>query len=435
MLSVDEALGRILAQVESLPAEKLPILDALGQVLAEDITSTFNIPPYDNVAMDGYAVQEPDIAGASRDAPRNLRVIGELPAGLAPQQSVEPGTAIRVMTGAPLPPGADTVVPFESTSEYVSSGKRASLDTIQVFDSSPAGANVRRAGEDIQAGAVILAKGTELRPADIGVLASLGLPMVKVHRRPRVAILSTGNELLPPGEPLVPGKIYDSNTYSLAALVKRYGGLPVVLGIARDEIEDLRQKVRAGLEADLLLTSAGVSKGDYDIVKDVLAAEGKVEFWQVAIKPGRPMAFGVLPRKDGGVPHIGLPGNPVASMVAFEQFVRPAILKMMGKRNLRKPEVEAIFHGRYPNGDHRRCYARVRVVEENGELHAYSTGPQGSGILTSMAYANGLAVVPESLSMAEDGVRLKVQMLDDDFRFWILDFGLRPVGERARVQR
>ncbi len=408
MLNVDEALARILDQVERLPAEERPIIDVLGLTLAEDIVSTFNIPPHDNVAMDGYAVQAPDIDAATAANPSRLQIIGELPAGVTPKQAVEPGTAIRVMTGAPVPPGADTVVPFEATSELDGAQRVAVLDTISIYDPPAAGANIRRAGEDIREGRVVFSKGIELRPAEIGVIASVGLASVKVHRRPRVAILSTGNELLEPGEPIVPGKIYDSNTYSLSALVRKYGGEPVVLGIALDELEDIRARVRAGLETDLLLTSAGVSKGDYDVVKDVLAGEGAVEFWQVAIKPGRPMAFGVI----SGVPHVGLPGNPVASIVAFEQFVRPAMLKMLGRRRLRKPEIEAIFHGRVTNGDNRRCFARVRVVEEDGEMHAYSAGAQGSGVLTSMAYANGLAIVPEALSVAEDGARLKVQMVD-----------------------
>lgn len=408
MLSVDDALARILAQVNSLSAEKRPLLDTLGQTLAEDIVSTFDIPPHDNVAMDGYAVKALDISAASSDSPSRLRIIGELPAGVAPEQAVEVGTAIRVMTGASLPPGADTVVPFELTSEQRQGREVAVSSAISIYDPPPIGANIRLAGEDIRSGRLVLATGTELRPAEIGVIASMGLPSVNVHRRPRVSILSTGNELLHPGEPMVAGKIYDSNTYSLAALVRRYGGEPMVLGIALDEVNDIRARVKAGLEADLLLTSAGVSKGDYDVVKDVLAAEGAVEFWQVAIKPGRPMAFGLI----GGIPHVGLPGNPVASIVAFEQFVRPAMLKMLGRRRLHKPEIEAVFHGRVTNSDHRRCFARVRVVEEEDQMHAYSAGPQGSGVLTSMAYANGLAVVPEELGVAEDGAILRVQMLE-----------------------
>ena len=344
MLNVDEALARILDQVECLPAEERPITDVLGLTLAEDIVSTLDIPPHDNVAMDGYAVQALDIVAATPANPSRLQIIGELPAGVTPKQAVEPGTAIRVMTGAPVPPGADTVVPFESTSELDGSERVVVSATISIYDPPAAGANIRRAGEDIRQGRVVLSKGIELRPAEIGVIASVGLASVKVHRRPRVAILSTGNELLEPGEPIVPGKIYDSNTYSLSALVRKYGGEPVVLGIALDEVEDIRARVRAGLETDLLLTSAGVSKGDYDVVKDVLAGEGAVEFWQVAIKPGRPMAFGLI----SGVPHVGLPGNPVASIVAFEQFVRPAMLKMLG----RQPAAQAGDRGYLPRARH-----------------------------------------------------------------------------------
>ena len=271
-------------------------------------------------------------------------------------------------------------MPFESTSEREHAQRVATSSTISIYDPPPIGANIRRAGEDIRVGRVVLARGIELRPAEIGVIASVGLAKVRVHRRPRVAILSTGNELLEPGEPLVPGKIYDSNTYSLAALVRRYGGVPVGLGIALDEVEDIRTRVRSGLETDLLLTSAGVSKGDYDVVKDVLAAEGAVEFWQVAIKPGRPMAFGLIQ----GVPHVGLPGNPVASIVAFEQFVRPAIAEDAGE----KPAAQAGDQGYVPWSGHQWGQSPVFRPRQGGRGRGdrctlIQPAPKGSGVLTS----------------------------------------------------
>lgn len=406
MIGVEEAAARVLSHVRTLPPERRAVLDALGQVLAEDVRATFDIPPRANSAMDGYAVRAADTVGATAAAPRFLEVIAELPAGHAPTVSVRPGTAIRIMTGAPMPEGADAVVQFELTTEAQGASPRDGR--IGILAAAKPAQNVRQAGEDVRAGDVVLRAGSEVRPAEVGVLASLGRREVAVIRRPRVAVLSTGDELLAPGEPLQPGKIYDANGYSVAALVRRYGGVPVQLGIARDRIEDLVAKVRAGLESDMLITSAGVSVGDYDVVKDVLAAEGEIGFWQVRIKPGKPIAFGQI----RGVPFVGLPGNPVASMVAFEQFVRPAILKMLGKTKLRKPEVEATLVGEVQNRDGRRCFYRAAVERRGGEYVATLTGPQGSGILTSMAQADGLVVIPEDVREAKTGDRVRVQMLD-----------------------
>ena len=406
MIPVEEAAELILAPVRVLEAERRSPLDALGQVLAEDVRAAFSIPPSDNTAMDGYAVRATDTAGARSDAPRYLRVVGELHAGRAPGVAVEPGTAVRIMTGAPIPPGADAVVQFELTTE--ASPGAATAGFVGVLRPARPGGNVRRAGEDVREGQVVLSAGTELRPAEVGVLASLGLTSVAVVRRPRVAVLSTGDELRSPGEPLAPGTIYDANSYSVAALVRRYGGEPTLLGIARDRADDLVARIRAGLGSDLLITSAGVSVGDYDLVKKVLAAEGEIGFWQVRMKPGRPLAFGQI----RGVPVVGLPGNPVASMVAFEQFVRPAILKMLGKWRRRKPEIEARLVGSADNRDGRRCFVRASVAREADGYVATVTGPQGSGILTSMSQANGLVVIPEDVPEVTTGDRVRVQMLD-----------------------
>jgi molybdopterin molybdotransferase len=415
MISVEEALERILSYVTVLEPEEKPILDALGQVLAEDITSDLDIPPLDNTAMDGYAVRAEDTAAASPQSPIRLQVVGELAAGYVYEGKVRPGTAVRIMTGAPLPPGADAVAPFEDTYE---SGSHAfgrfskAADSVLVCKAVRPGANVRRAGEDVTRGALVLSRGTILRPAHIGVLASLGRATVRVIRRPVVAVLSTGDELVEVGQPLRPGAIYDSNTYSVAAMILQNGGLPRVLGIARDTVEDLTAKIRQGLDADMLITSAGVSRGDYDVVKDVLAREGEVDFWTVRMRPGKPLAFGAFDSGGRRVPHIGLPGNPVSSMVTFELFGRPALFKMMGKSRWQRPTIRAVSEDRITNNDGRRVFARAIVSQRNGRYYASLTGPQGSGILTSMSLANALLVVPEDVPVVEPGDEVSAIMLD-----------------------
>jgi molybdopterin molybdotransferase len=416
MLSVEEARSRILEMFQPLESERKPILEALGQVLAEDVSSPMFIPPLANSAMDGYAVQSSDITGATPDTPKSLRVIGQVAAGQLPQNEVVPGTAVRIMTGGPIPPGADTVVPFEDTDEYdlKSSGMGLSdIAEIKVNIGASEGSNVRPAGQDISKGQTVLKKGMLLRPSEIGVLASVGRDMVEVVRRPVVAVIATGDELMEPGGPIAPGKIYDSNSYSVTAAVLRYGGVPLFLGIARDNLESMNAKLEEGLDADLLLTSAGVSRGDYDIVKDLLASRGKVAFWSVRMRPAKPLAFGVFPRPGGRqVPHVGLPGNPVSALVAFEELVRPAILRMLGRTDLEKPTIRAELEEDVVNTDGRRVFARVVVTRRNGRYYACLTGDQGSGVLTSMALANGLAICPEDVPRMKAGEEVDVQMLD-----------------------
>ena len=413
MLSVEEALERILESVHVLEPEESPLLDALGQVLAEDAVSEYDIPPLDNSAMDGYAVRAIDIVGASKDTPVTLRVIGSVAAGELPRDNVAAGTAVRIMTGAPVPEGADAIVPFEDTDELERRGPSGNLNEIGIRYEVKQGADIRLAGQDVTKGDLVLAKGSVLRPSEIGVLASLGSDKVKVIRRPVVAILATGDELLEPGEEYGPGKIYNSNSLTIAAGVLRYGGVPKLLGIARDNLESMNSRLREGLDSDILVTSAGVSKGDYDMVKDVLAQHGKIDFWSVRMRPAKPLAFGVLNAPDGKkVPHIGLPGNPVSAVVAFEQFGRAAIRKMMGKPNLGRPTVEAILDEPIHNTDSRRVYARAVVTKQHGEYHVRLTGDQGSNLLTSMARANALAICPEDIPRKEAGEVVVVQMLD-----------------------
>lgn len=412
MVSVEEALQKILSCIEVLEPETKPILDCSRQVLAEDIRSTIDIPPLDNSAMDGYAVKAEDIRGASEASPKILSVTGKVAAGSMPKGEVKRGSAIRIMTGAPLPQGADAVVPFENTDEIARKASHDDLSQIGILREVREGMNVRRKGEDIAKGSLVLKKGTVLRPSEIGVIASLGRPTVAVIRRPVVSILATGDELTDIDQPLPAGKIYNSNTYTIAAEVRQYGGIAKILGIGRDSVRSLEQKIDEGLDSDMLITSGGVSKGDYDVVKDVLAKCGEITLQTVCMKPGKPSAFGMIGKGSRKIPHLGLPGNPVSSMVTFEQFARPAILKMMGKSNLAKPSIRAIIEDDIVNTDMRRLFARVTVAKRNGKYYARVTGPQGSGILTSMVKANGLAVIPENTKRVKGGDIVEVQMLD-----------------------
>jgi molybdopterin molybdotransferase len=413
MISVEDALEQILPKFHVLETQEVELFEALDRVLAEDIYSNINVPPFANSAMDGYAVRSADVVAASREHPVRLHVIGNLAAGYTTVQRVETGTAIRIMTGAPLPDGSDAVVRFEDTSEAAVGGavskKSGGRPEIDIFCGARSQENVRPLGEDIREGELALARGTVIRPAEVGVLATLGRAKLQVIRRPRVAILATGDELVDIDEPLAPGKIRNSNEYSVTALVLRYGGVPVRLGIARDNIADLTAKIKAGLaqKVDLFITSAGVSVGDYDVVKDVLNREGQMHFWQVRMKPGKPLAFGEI----AGVPLLGLPGNPVSTMVSFEQFARPALLKMQGKTRWVKPTIEAVLEDDVENSG-RRGYIRVILRKGPAGWSAQVTGGQGSGVLTSMSKATGLAIIPEDLAGKKAGERVQVQVLD-----------------------
>ena len=413
MLSVEDALERILRHFHPLEAQQTPLLDAIGQVLTADALANHDIPPLDNSAMDGYALQAADVLGASADNPITLKVAGAVAAGELPDVTVTPGSALRIMTGAPVPDGADAVVPFEDTDEMQRRADGTPLTEIAIRYQVSVGDDIRPAGQDVRKGERVLQAGTMLRPSEIGVLASLGYNSVSVSRRPVVTILATGNELLEPGEPYRPGMIYNSNTYSIAASVLRYGGVPKLIGIARDNLDSMNASLRDGLDSDMLVTSAGVSKGDYDMVKDVLAQHGEIDFWSVRMRPAKPLAFGVLNAGEGRkVPLLGLPGNPVSALVAFEQFGRAAIRRMLGKPDAPKPTITAVLDDPIHNTDSRRVYARAVIRRENGVYRASLTGDQGSNLLTSMARANGLAICPEDLPVKQAGETVQVQMLD-----------------------
>jgi len=404
MISVDEALNKILSHIQSLGPEKVSLLDALGRVIAEEIRAPRDIPPFDNSGMDGYAVRWKDIQSVSSVSPVRLEVIEDLPAGSVSSKTLGKGQAIRIMTGAPIPKGVDTVVPVEET--------KKEGQFVSILSAVPQRSHIRRAGGDVRKGDCIIAKGDVLRSGGIGMIASTRRSFVSVYQRPLVAILCTGEELVDVDEDLDGVKIVSSNSYTLAAQVKDCGATPVQLGIARDRKEEIEEKLRQGLRADVLISSAGISVGDYDFVKDALKDLGvEMIFWRVAMKPGKPMAFGTL----HGKPVFGLPGNPVSSMVAFEEFVRPALLKMMGHHQLFRPVVEAVLKEDIRKEPGRRHFIRSSVVYEDGRFFVTTTGPQGSDKLTSMVKANGLMVIPEDREIVKAGESVKVQVLDPNF--------------------
>lgn len=408
-LTVREALALILSRMSVLPAEVVALSNALGRVLAAPVVAQDDLPPFANSSMDGYAVRAADLTSANSDSPIRLRVVGDIAAGATPLVEVTSGTAARIMTGAPLPHGADTVVPVEDTDEPWRDANRPLPAYVSIGRSAQPGDYVRYPGEDIRAGETVISSGSILRPQEIGVLAALGQERVTVVRRPRVGVLATGDELVEVSASLSPGKIRNSNSYAQAAQVRALGGEPVELGIARDTTADVRAKLETAvsLGVDLLVSSAGVSVGAYDVVKDVLDESGDVAFWRVRMRPGKPLAFGAY----RGIPYLGLPGNPVSAMVSFEMFARPSILKMGGHQSLERPRVRVIFL-EDAGSDGRESYLRAVVSREDGRYVARATGNQGSHVMTSLTRANALVIVPEGVREVAAGMELDAVMID-----------------------
>ena len=405
MTTYREALGLVLDSVSPLPARPTPLFDALGLVLAGRVVSPETVPPFTNSAMDGYAVRAEDLAAASGDTPALLEVLADLPAGSVTDLEVRPATAIRIMTGAPLPAGADTVVPVEATT---SEGSR-----VRIPASPKRGANVRYAGEDLREGEELLPEGFVLNPASLGVLASVGLAEVSARPRVRVAILTTGDELVEASARPGPGQIRDSNVQTMCGQAAAFGAVPIPI----PRVPDTREAVTAALEraraeADVIVTNGGISVGDYDFIKDVLAGFGAREvFWKVKQKPGGPLGFWLW----GGTPVFGIPGNTVAAMVCMEEYVRPALRKMMGHARLLRPEVMAVFEGEFRKSapDGKVHLIRVRARREGGRVVVSPSGPQGSGILTSMLRSNALALVPADALALRSGDEVPVHLVEE----------------------
>ena len=408
-LSVADALALVLGGVDVQGLESVPIAVALGRVLAESVTSRDTLPPFANSSMDGFAVRASDVVNASSESPVQLKVVGDIAAGSVPSIVVGPGQAARIMTGAPLPEGADSVVPVEDTDVSWRDQSAVLPALVGVARSVSAGDSVRYPGEDIRQGDVVLEAGRVLRPQEIGVLAAIGVPHVSVIRRPRVGVLSTGDELVDVDQPLTPGKIRNSNSYGLAAQIVTAGGEPVPLGIAKDTEEAVRDKLQYGLDngVNLFISSAGVSVGAYDVVRAVLESSGTMNFWRVRMRPGKPLAVG----QYAGVPYMGLPGNPVSALVSFERFARPAILKMGGHSELERPRVSVRLLEEI-HSDGRESYIRGIVTHGESGYEATLTGAQGSHLMTSLVRANALLIVPEGVTHVGDGDQLEAMMID-----------------------
>ena len=400
-----EAQKTVLDATEPLGCEKVGLLEALGRVLGEDIVAPRDNPPWNNSAMDGFAVRWEDIKKEHEiEKLPALKIIEDVQAGTVAKKTVGPGEAIRIMTGAPVPEGADTVVRVEYT--------EPSSDSVRIFQPEPKGANIRPRGEDVRQGATIISKGTRLRPAEVGMLAILAKSFVLVHQRPRVAILATGDELADLDERFDETKIVNSNSYGIAAAVHEAGGIPLLLGIAKDEPASFKEKISHGMTCDVLVLSGGISMGDYDFTRAVFTELGAdMHFWKLAIRPGQPLAFG----KIRGTLAFGLPGNPVSSMVTFEQLVRLVLMKLSGHCHLERPTVRAVFQEKLSKRGDRRHFLRGILRYENGALTVRTTGNQGSGILTSMVKANGLIDVPEEVERINPGDLVTVQVLSRDF--------------------
>ena len=435
LLTVEEARDQVLAAIPGpTPAESVPLHDALWRVAAAPITARVTLPPWDNSAMDGYALRAADVAGASEAHPVRLAVVGEAAAGRAATAAVAPGTAVRIATGAPLPAGADAVIPVELTTPVDAAGAPGArgrdaagpLPTAcLVHEPVPVGGSIRQAGSDLLAGSTILEAGVVLTPAAIALVAGSGHGTVRVHRRPRIAVLATGDEVRAPDEPLGASGIPDANGPGLCAYVRAAGGDPIDLGIAPDQLPAVIERLQAGLAAgaDALLVAGGVSVGPYDVVKSAFEAIGHVDLWKVAVQPGKPFAFGLVRVPDGRVAPLlfGLPGNPVSSAVTFELFVRPAIRRLSGRSALVRPTDRGVLREPVAKSAGRRAYLRVLVERDaqglpvrdaSGRLGLVLAGGQGSHVLTALAAAEALAIIPESTDRLPAGATVDLWWLD-----------------------
>lgn len=401
--SVEAHLDDILAGIAPIAPLDLQLLDAHGCILAEPVVADVDLPMFDNSAMDGYAVRLADVATATESAPVRLPVVGDIAAGARPTYTVQPGMSVRIMTGAPMPPGAEAVIPLEWTD--------GGLATVTVHRAPDAGAHVRRRGEDVSAGQTVLDAGTRLGPGQLGLLAAVGRDRVMVRPRPRVVVISTGSELVEPGSPTEPGQIHESNSYILTTAAREAGALAFRVGIVPDDDRSLMSAIEDQLiRADLVLTSGGVSVGAYDVVKEVLSRLGTVRFETVAMQPGKPQGFGTI--GPDSTPIITLPGNPVSSYVSFEVFVRPVIRRMLGVEPLHRPTVRAVCADPLQSPEGKRQYARAWLDVADGRYVVRPVGGAGSHLVGNLAHANALIVVPERVTDVPAGGTVEVMVLE-----------------------
>ena len=408
LLSVDQARERILSQLHPVTIEKRELAECANRLLAQEVVASTDLPPFDNSSMDGFAVRAADVANATDASPLRLDVVADIPAGSAPTVSLAPGQAARIMTGAQMPVGADAVVPVEETNfETRDAGSPAPKD-VQIFKAAGAGANIRTRGMDMKAGEIVLEKGRRLQPQDLGLLAMLGVAEVPIYRKPRIALLSSGDELVSVESPLEPGKVRDSNSYVLAALIESTHAEVLRLGVAQDNRPSVEALFEQALEqnADMILSSAGVSVGAFDFIKEVVEAHGRMDFWRVNMRPGKPLAFGDY----RGTPFIGLPGNPVSAFVGFEVFVRAALGRLGGELNGGRRTVRVRSEAEI-DSDGRESYLRAVVEEKNGVLVAHLTGHQGSGNLRSLVQANALLIIPAGVKCVPAGQEVNAWLL------------------------
>jgi molybdopterin molybdotransferase len=399
LLPVEEARSKVLARIQPLSPIELPLTEAHGCVLAQDVTASSDIPDFASSAMDGFAVRSHDIAEATPRSPAELRIVGRAQIGQRPDSTVGGGEAVQIATGAPVPAGADTIVPIENC--------EASADAVRVLSSFPEGRHIRPTGEDVKAGELLAPKGRRLGGPELGLLATAGFSHPLVHPRPRVVVLSTGDELIPPGQAPSYGQVRDSNAYLLFGALRETGAAPVLAGMVRDDADALRETVLSRLvQADAFVSSGGVSVGERDVVKAAFFRRGEIDFFRVAMQPGMPQGFGHIE----GKPYFGLPGNPVSVFVSFEVFIRPALLKMMGRTALFRPEVTAKLGADVSGPKGKTQFARVLVRRVDGRYIASPTGGRGSNLISTVARANGLAIVPSGVETAPMGSEVTVML-------------------------
>jgi molybdopterin molybdotransferase len=399
LLSVEEAREKVLSEIHPLAPLQLPLMEAFGCVSAEDIVATRDLPEFASSAMDGFAVRASDVANASSTHPVELKIVGRAMIGRLPETTVGGGEAVRIATGAPIPGGADAIVPIENA--------QVLGETVRLLDAPAPGRHVRPAGEDVREGEILVPSGKRLGPPELGLLANAGFPHPLVHPRPRVVVLSTGDELVPPTTAPEYGQIRDSNAYTIFGAIREVGATPTLAGIVRDDVDELRETVLSHLiQADAFVSSGGVSVGERDVVKAAFFRRGELDFFKVAMQPGMPQGFGRIE----GKPYFGLPGNPVSVFVSFEMFIRPALLKMMGRTHLFRPEVAATLTGDVSGPRGKTQFARVNVTRTADGWSAQPTGDRGSNLISTVARANGLAVIPAGTETARSGERVKVML-------------------------